>query len=241
VVSTISTGVYHIDQAAAGRAGVRVLSLPGEVTGPATAELAWALVLAVARGLAPAAEDLRRGQWITWDPWRWAGVQLEGATMGVIGFGAIGSRAARHAAAFGMTVLCSTRTVPAAGTAPHVQCVPLEEVCARADVISPHVPLTPRTTRLVDAGFLAAVKPGALLVNTCRGSVVDEDAVLAALKSGRLGGVGLDVYTREPVTRDHPLVLHPRVLALPHIGSATTSTRNDMVRRALQAAVETLG
>jgi glyoxylate reductase len=241
VVSTISTGVDHVDLAAAGRAGVRVLRLPGEVTGPATAELAWTLVLAAARGIVPAAEDLRGGRWVAWDPWRWTGLQLDGATMGVVGFGAIGSRVARYAAAFGMTVLCSTRTVPEAGVAPHVQFVPLQELCERADVISLHVPLTPQTTRLVDAGFLARVRPGAVLVNTCRGGVLDEDAVMDALDSGRLMALGLDVYTREPVAPDNPLVEHPRVVALPHIGSATTTTRSEMVRHALQAAVDALG
>jgi glyoxylate reductase len=240
VVSTISTGVDHVDLAAAARAGVRVMSLPGDVTGPATAELAWALTLAAARGILPAAADLRAGRWATWDPWQWTGVQLEGATMGIVGFGSIGSRVARYAAAFGMTVVCATRTVPAAQEAPSVEFVPLDRLCARADVISLHVPLTPQTARLVDADFLAQLRPGAVLINTCRGGVLDENAVLAALTSGQLRAVGLDVYTTEPVAPDSPLVTHPRVVALPHIGSATESTRSEMVRRALQAAVDAL-
>jgi glyoxylate reductase len=220
---------------------VQVLRLPGEVTGAATAELTWSLVLAVARGIGPAAADLREGRWATWDPWQWTGLQLDGATLGVVGFGAIGSRVARYATAFGMTVLCSTRTVPPAEAAPHVQFVPLEELRERADVLSLHVPLTSETRGMVDESFLSGLRQGALLINTCRGAVLDEGAVLAALETGRLGGIGLDVYTVEPVASDHPLVRHPRVLALPHIGSATVTTRETMVAAALRGAIEVLG
>ena len=240
VVSSMSTGVDHIDQEAAARAGVEVLRLPGSVTAPATAELAWTLVLGAARGIRGAAADLSAGDWSRWDPWRWTGLRLDGATLGIVGFGAIGERVARYGAAFGMKVLCATRTVPAAGEHPGVRFVGLDELAASSDVISLHVPLTPQTTGLVDADFLARVREGTVLINTARGGVVDEHALLDALNSGRLSGAGLDVHPREPAAADDPLVRHPRVLALPHIGSATTVTRVEMVVGALNAALTAL-
>lgn len=240
VVSAMSTGIDHIDQQAAAQAGIEVLRLPGSVTGPATAELTWALLLAVARGLFPAARDLREGMWAAWDPWQWTGLQLDGATLGVVGLGAIGARIARYGKAFGMDVLCATRTLPPPGSHPGIEFVELGELARRADAISLHVPLTPQTAGLVNAEFLARVRPGTLLINTSRGGVLDERAVLAALDDGRLGGVGLDVYAREPVSPDDPLARHPRVVALPHIGSATTVGRVEMAVGAVQAAIRAI-
>ncbi len=240
VVSSMSTGVDHIDQEAAGRAGVEVLRLPGSVTAPATAELAWTLILGAARGIREAGEDLSAGRWSRWDPWQWTGLQLDGATLGIVGFGAIGERVARYGAAFGMNVLCATRTVPAPGEHPSVRFVDLPELAANSDVISLHVPLTPETSGLVDADFLAGVRRGAVLVNTSRGGVVDESALVEALDSGRLSAAGLDVHAEEPAPADAPLVRHPRVLALPHIGSATRVTRRKMAADAVRAALSAL-
>lgn len=237
VVSAMSTGIDHIDSGAAERAGVGVLRLPGTVTEAATAELTWALVLAVARGLAPAARDLRAGSWAGFDPWRWTGLQLDGATLGIVGYGAIGRRVARYAAAFGMRTYVATRTV---GDDPGVRFVDLADLAPRCDVITLHVPLTPATRGLIDAAFLERVRPGTVLINTSRGGVVDERALLDALDSGRLGAAGLDVYAREPAEPDAPLVNHPRVLAMPHIGSATQVTRVEMAVRAVRAAVTAL-
>lgn len=241
VVSAMSTGVDHIDQDAAGREGIEVLRLPGSVTAPATAELAWTLVLGAARGIRAATEDLSAGRWSRWDPWQWTGLQLDGATLGIIGFGAIGERVARYGAAFGMRVLCATRTVPSPEAHPSVRFVDLAELVSNSDVISLHVPLTPETAGLVDAEFLSRVRPGAVLVNTSRGGVVDESSVVEALDSGRLSAAGLDVHAREPASADNALVRHPRVLALPHIGSATTVTRQKMATDAVRAALSALG
>jgi glyoxylate reductase len=237
VVSAMSTGIDHIDSGAAERAGVDVLRLPGSVTEAATAELTWALVLAAARGILPAVGDLRAGRWAGFDPWQWTGLQLDGATLGIVGFGAIGRRVARYAAAFGMETYCATRTVP---EHPEVRFVELAELAPRCDVVTLHVPLTPATRGLIDAAFLERVRPGTVLINTSRGGVVDERAVLDALDSGRLAAAGLDVYAREPASPDGPLVRHPRVLALPHIGSATKVTRVEMAVRAVRAAVTAL-
>jgi glyoxylate reductase len=234
VVSAMSTGIDHIDSGAAVRAGIEVLRLPGSVTEAATAELTWALVLAVARGILPAVRDLRAGLWAGFDPWQWNGLQLDGATLGIVGFGAIGRRVARYAAAFGMRAFVATRTVV---EHPGVRFVELADLAPRCDVITLHVPLTPATRGLIGSAFLERVRPGTVLINTSRGGVVDEPAVLAALDSGRLGAAGLDVYAREPARPDDPLVDHPRVLALPHIGSATEVTRVEMAVRAVKAAV----
>lgn len=237
VVSAMSTGIDHIDSGAAERTGIEVLRLPGSVTAAATAELAWTLLLAVARGIVPAARDMHAGRWAGFDPWQWTGLQLDGATLGIVGFGAIGRRVARYAAAFGMRVLAATRT-PA--EEPGVRFVELADLAPSCDAISLHVPLTPATRGLVGAAFLERVRPGTVLINTSRGGVVDEPAVLAALESGRLGAAGLDVYAREPAAPGDPLVEHPRVLALPHIGSATHVTRVEMAVRAVGAAVVAL-
>jgi glyoxylate reductase len=237
VVSAMSTGIDHIDSGAAERAGIEVLRLPGSVTEAATAELTWALVLAVARGILPAVRDLRSGLWAGFDPWQWTGLQLDGATLGIVGFGAIGRRVARYAAAFGMHTYVATRTV---GEHPGVRFVELADLALRCDVITLHVPLTPATRGLIDAAFLERLRPGTVLINTSRGGVLDEPAVLAALDSGRLGAAGLDVYAREPAGPDDPLVDHPRVLALPHIGSATQVTRVEMAVRAVKAAINAL-
>ncbi len=241
VVSSMSTGVDHIDQEAARDAGIEVLRLPSSVTGPATAELTWALVLAIARGIVPAANALHDGEWSGWDPWQWTGLQLEGSTLGVIGFGAVGVRVTQYATAFGMKVLCATRTIPTLAEHADVEFVDLAELAMRSDVITVHVPLTPSTKDLVNSAFLTHVRPGTVLVNTSRGGVVDEQAVLEALNDRRLEAVGLDVYTIEPVAPDNPLVLHPRVLTLPHIGSATKVTRLKMAVSAVQAAIDALG
>ncbi|MCW2542202.1 MAG: D-glycerate dehydrogenase [Frankiales bacterium] len=239
VVSTMSTGIDHIDLLAAHAAGITVARLPATVTAAATAELTWALVLGVARGLVPARADLLDGHWGRWNPWQWNGVELAGATFGIVGYGAIGQRVARYAAAFDMQVLIATRTPPSA-LDPGAQLVTMDELAARSDVISLHVPLTPDTALMVDTPFLAGVKHGAILINASRGGIVDEPALIQALDEGRLAGAGLDVHAIEPAAPDAPLVRHPKVLALPHMGSATTRTRATMAAEAVKGALDGL-
>lgn len=236
-VSTMSTGVDHIALAAAKAHDVQVLWLPNSITGVATAELTWALVLAVARGTVRAAEDFKAGRWSAWDAWQWNGVQLDGATLGVVGFGTIGSKVASFGRAFGMKVLATTHRVPPERPRGDIEFVGLFDLANRSDVVCVHVPLTDQTRGLIGPEFLMHIRPGAILVNSARGAVVDPEALLAALDSGRIGGVGLDVYAQEPASVDDPLVNHPRVLALPHIGSATRETRTEMATRAVLAAV----
>ncbi len=236
IVSTMSTGIDHIDLLAARSANIAVARLPATITAPATAELTWALILGVARGLLPAREDMLNGHWGRWDPWQWNGVQLEGATLGIIGYGAIGRRVARFGAAIGMHVLVATRTPPAA-LEPSVEILNIAELAARSDVISLHVPLTADTAGLVNSSFLSGVKRGAILINAARGAIVDEAALLSALDSGHLAGAGLDVHAVEPAVADSALVRHRKVLALPHIGSATVPTREAMAAEAVDAAI----
>jgi glyoxylate reductase len=193
-----------------------------DVLTEATADLAFALILAAARRLPEAERAVRDGAWRTWEPAGWLGLELHGATLAVIGAGRIGRAVARRAEGFGMRVIAVRSGDP---LAPALQ---------QADVISLHTPLTPATHRLIDAGALARMKPGAILVNTARGGIVDQDALLAALRDGRIGAAALDVTDPEPLPPDHPLLAAPNVLVVPHIGSATHATRERMAAMAVE-------
>ncbi|ADU50352.1 Glyoxylate reductase [Thermaerobacter marianensis DSM 12885] len=234
VVSNCAVGYDNVDVAAARRRGVMVTHTPGVLT-EATADLAFALILACARRLPQAEADLRAGRWTTWHPLQWLGLELDGATLGIVGLGRIGRAVARRARAFGMRILYySRRRDPAAEAELGVEYRDLDDLLAEADVVSLHVPLNAETRHLIDGRRLRRMKPGAILVNTARGDVVDEQALVEALRSGHLGAAGLDVYGREPVPPDHPLLQVPNVVALPHIGSATARTRWRMARLAAE-------
>ena len=219
VVSNYAVGTDNVDLGACAQRGIRVGRTPDVLT-DATADLTWALILAVARRLPEASAAVAAGAWRTWEPARWLGLELRGATLGVVGFGRIGRAVAQRAEGFGMQVL-------------HARPVPLEELLAQSDVVSLHVPLTSDTRHLVDAAALERMKPGALLVNTARGPIVDQDALAEALRSGSLAGAGLDVTDPEPLPPDHPLLSSPNLLVLPHVGSATTAARARMTEIAV--------
>jgi glyoxylate reductase len=224
VVASCSVGLDHVDLAAARAHGVRVGHTPGVLT-ETTADLAFALLLAAARRVAEGDRYVREGRWRTWEPDLLLGRDVHGATLGVVGLGAIGRAVARRAAGFGMRVLGWSRSGrPVAGVEP----VPLERLLAESDFVSLHVALAKETERLIDAGALARMKPGAILVNTTRGPVVDEAALVQALTSGRLAAAGLDVYEREPLPSGSPLLALPNVVLLPHVGSASVATRTRM-------------
>jgi glyoxylate reductase len=202
-----------------------------DVLTDATADLAFALLLALARRIVPGAAMVRAGEWRTWEPAADLGADLAGATLGIVGWGRIGQAVARRAAGFGMEVVHSSRSSG----------VPLAELLACADFVSLHTPLTPATRQLVDGDFLAAMKPTALLVNTARGGVVDQEALRAALHAGEIAGAALDVTDPEPLPADHPLLDAPNLLVVPHVGSATVRTRAKMAAMAvdnLLAALE---
>ncbi|HSK16961.1 MAG TPA: D-glycerate dehydrogenase [Gaiellaceae bacterium] len=219
VVANFAVGVDNVDLEAAARRGVVVSNTPGVLT-EATAELTVALLLALVRRVAEGDRLVRGGEPWVWAPTFLLGRGLRGCTLGIVGPGRIGSAVARLARAFRMDVLESGRT-PGPGR------VPLGELLARADAVSVHVPLTPETRHLLGREELRAMRPDAVLVNTSRGPVVDEVALVDALRRGEIGGAALDVYEREPEVEEGLLDLENVVLA-PHLGSATLETREAM-------------
>ncbi|MAT06159.1 MAG: D-glycerate dehydrogenase [Acidimicrobiaceae bacterium] len=234
-IATVSVGHDHIDTELAARRGIQVITTPGALD-DATADLAMLLLLAASRRSTEAEADLRSGRWSGWDVDQYLGMDLAGATLGVVGWGRIGRAVARRAEAFGMDVIHHGRR--ATGEAGYV--ADLDHLLAQSDAVSLHVPSTPDTHHLIDERRLALLRPTAVLVNTARGSVVDEAALADALHDRRLFGAGLDVFEREPVV--HPrLLTAPGVTVLPHIGSATIRTRSRMAEMAVDGLLTSLG
>ncbi|SDG97753.1 2-hydroxyacid dehydrogenase [Roseospirillum parvum] len=232
MIATFSVGVDHIDLTAAARRGLVVSNTPGVLT-EATADLTLALILMAARRAGEGERLVRAGQWRGWAPTQLLGRHLGGRRLGIVGMGRIGRAVAERARAFGMAIhYHGRRRLPAGLEQDAVFHDRLEALLAHADVLSLHVPATPETRGLIDAAALAALPEGAILVNTARGPVVEDDAVIAALRDGRLAAAGLDVYTGEPDIDPRYLDL-PGVVLLPHLGSATVETRNAMGFKAL--------
>lgn len=232
-ISSVSVGVDHVDLDAATARGIPVGHTPGVLT-ETTADLAFALLLAAARRVAEGDRFVRAGLWTpnrVWEPDMLLGRDVHGATLGLVGLGAIGQAMARRAHGFGMRVLAWSRT---RRDVPGVEFVSLETLLAAADFVSVHVALTAETRGLVGGAALAQMKPGAVLVNTARGGIVDEDALAAALRSGRIAAAGLDVFAREPLDAASPLRALPNVVLTPHIGSASEATRARMVELAVK-------
>jgi glyoxylate reductase len=227
VVSSCSVGLDHVDLAAARERGIPVGHTPGVLT-ETTAELAFALLLAAARRVAEGDRFVRAGLWTAerqWEPELLLGRDLQGATLGIVGLGAIGQVMARRALAFGMRVLGTSRSRrELAG----VVWTGLDALLSESDFVSLHAPLVPETRHLLGAERLARMKRGAILVNTARGGLVDEAALVDALRSGRLAAAGLDVFAEEPLPPTSPLLALPNVVLLPHIGSASVATRERM-------------
>jgi lactate dehydrogenase-like 2-hydroxyacid dehydrogenase len=219
VISNYAVGVDNVDLAAARERGIPVGHTP-EVLTDATADLAFALILAVARRLPEAIAAVRDGQWVTWEPDWLVGRDVHGATLGIVGLGRIGQAVARRGEGFGMKVLHTGGGGAGA--------VALEELLARADFVSLHAPLTPETRHLIDEQALRWMKPTAYLINTARGPMVDQEALARALREGWIAGAGLDVTDPEPLPADHPLLDSPNLVVLPHLGSATRATRERM-------------
>lgn len=239
IVATMSVGTDHVDLAAARKRGVTVTNTPGCLT-EATAELAFALILATARRLGEAERYLRAGRFKGWDPLLLQGQTLVGRTLGIVGAGRIGQEVAAMAKGFRMSVIYHSRSAePEFEAATGAKRVELAELAAAADVVSVHVPLTPETKHLIDAPFLAKMKPSAVLVNTSRGPVVDEAALVDALRQKRIFAAGLDVFEQEPAVHPGLLELENAVL-LPHVGSATFDTRNRMATMAADNVLRVL-
>ena len=233
VVSNFAVGYDNIDVPACARRGVAVGNTPGVLT-DTTADLAWALLMAAARRLPEGDRYVRAGSWTTWGPRLLLGIDVHGATIGIVGFGRIGQAVARRAAGFGMTILYhDVSRLPDEVTAPlGATYVPLDELLARSDFVSLHVNLTSDTRHLINATTLAAMKPTAVLVNTSRGPVVDQKALADALRDGVIWAAALDVTDPEPIPLDDPLVGLDNCLIVPHIASASRATRDKMAAMA---------
>ena len=224
VVSSCSVGLDHVDIGAASALGIDVGFTPGVLV-DTTAELTLGLLLAASRRIVEADRFVRDGSWRSWEPDLLLGRDLQGATLGVIGLGAIGRALADRARALGMQVLGWSRSPR---EVEGVERVRLEELLERSDFVSLHVALAPETRGLLDAAAIARMRPHAILVNTARGEILDEEALARALDEGRLGGAALDVFGREPLEPQSPLLAAPNLILTPHVGSATVATRARM-------------
>lgn len=233
VISQMAVGVDNIDLQAAAARGILVGHTPGVLT-EATADLAFALLLAAARRIVEAADYVRRGQWRTWGPTTLLGADLAGATLGIIGLGRIGKAVARRAAGFDLRILAhDPGCTPEAAASVNARLVSLEELLRESDFVTLHTPLTEWTRGLINRDTLRLMKPTAILINTARGPIVDQAALVEALTTGIIGAAALDVTDPEPIPPDHPLLNLPNALIVPHIGSASAWTRDQM---ALMAA-----
>jgi glyoxylate reductase len=228
VVANLAVGYDNVDIAAATARGVVVTNTPDVLT-DATADLTWALILAAARRIVEGDSLVRGGAWSGWSPTQLLGASLTGKTLGIFGMGKIGAAVARRARGFSMSVVYTNRTRnTAVETELGARAVTLDELLAQSDVLTLHAPSTPETRHVLDAAALARLKPGAILVNTARGPLIDEAALVAALRSGRIAAAGLDVFEREPQLAPGLTDLD-NVVLLPHLGSATAETRAAMV------------
>jgi glyoxylate reductase len=229
VVANFAVGFDNIDTDAVRERGLRATNTPDVLTN-ATAELAVALMLAAGRRVVETDQIFRRGEWTGWEPEQFLGRELSGATVGLIGFGRIGQRVAELLAGFDVKlVFTNPHPKDAAAARYAAQRMALDELLAAADYVSLHVNLTPETKHMINAQTLAGCKPGAVLVNTCRGGVVDTAALVDALRDGPLAAAGLDVYEDEPAVPEDLAGL-PNTVLVPHIGSATRTTRDAMAR-----------
>lgn len=227
IFANYAVGYNNIDVAAATRRGIIIANTPDVLT-DATADLAWALLLAVARRVAEGDKANRSGLFKGWEPLFMLGREVSGKILGIIGAGRIGQAVARRGCGFAMKVIYSaSRPNPEFEAATGARFVAREELLREADFVSLHVPLTPATYHLIGERELAMMKPTAILINTARGPVVDEKALVAALRTGRIWGAGLDVFEREPVL-EPGLAELPNAVILPHLGSATEETRTRM-------------
>lgn len=233
IVANCAVGYDNIDVDAARRHGVIVTNTPDVLTA-ATADLTMALILAVARRLKEGLALIGDGAWTGWHPQQLLGLEMNGATLGIVGAGRIGQAVGHRAVGFGMGILYTDRSArPEFERATGARRAPPDDLLAGSDVVTLHVPSSPETRDMVNREWFASMRDGAILVNTARGDLVDQRALLEALERGTLAGAGLDVFPREPEVHS-ALVAHPRVVTLPHLGSATTATRRGMANLAVE-------
>ena len=235
VIARYGVGFDNVDLAAARARGIVVTNTPG-ANSVSVAELALALMLALARQLPEAVSAVHAGNWP-----RLSGISLEHKTVGILGFGAIGKQLARRLRGFDCRILAfDPYTDQAFAAENNVELVERDEVVRNADFLSLHLPLLPETRGLVNAEFLSRMKKGAYLINTSRGEVVDETALFTALDSGHLRGAGLDAFAQEPPDPANPLLKLPQVIATPHLGAQTDGATSNMGWLALQDCLAVL-
>ncbi|MEW6179576.1 MAG: D-glycerate dehydrogenase [Chloroflexota bacterium] len=228
VISQMAVGFDNIDIQAATRRGIPVGHTPGVLT-ETTADFAWALLMAAARRVVEADREVHQGIWRPWGPNVLTGVDVFGATLGIIGFGRIGKAVARRAQGFSMKVLYNDpQRDEQAEKEWKVEYRDLDSLLSEADFISLHTYYTPQLRHLMNRERFARMKNGAIFINTARGALVDHDALLWAVETGKITAAALDVFDPEPIPANHPLLKHPNVIITPHIASASTSTRQKM-------------
>ena len=237
LVANMAVGYNNIDVNTATRLGIAVANTPG-VLSETTADLAFGLLLATARRIPEAERYLRAGKFTNWGPLLLCGIDVHHATLGIIGAGRIGKLMAKRASGFDMKVLYSNRhrLPPTEEAEYHMTYVPLDDLLRQADFVSIHTPYTPETHHLISTSELRTMKPGAVLINTARGPIVDEQALVAALQAGTIAGAGLDVFEHEPAVTPELLRME-QVVLLPHIGSASLKTRTLMATMASENIV----
>ena len=226
VLANYAVGYNNIDLNAAQRRGIAVTNTPDVLT-DATADLTWALLLAAARRLVEGDRLVRSGQWTGWTPTQLLGAAVAGSILGIVGMGRIGQAVARRAAGFRMQVIYHSHRAVDTPTGAHWACRDLPDLLRESDIVTIHVPLTPETRHLIGAPEFALMRRTAILINTARGPIVDESALVTALQEGTIAGAGLDVFEDEPKLHPH-LASLPQVVLLPHLGSATLATRVEM-------------
>jgi len=228
LIANFGAGTEHIDLDAAAQAKIMVTNTPGVFTDD-TADLTMAGIIGVPRRIREGVQLIRSGEWTGWAPTAMLGRKLGGKTLGIVGMGRIGQAVAHRARAFGLEIAYHNRkrlpeAIERMFAASWVE--DLDNLVAQADILTLHCPATPGNHHLIDERRLSLMKQGASLINTARGDLVDQEALIAALESGHLAGAGLDVYPDEPNV-DERLIRHPNVMTLPHIGSATREGRED--------------
>lgn len=245
VISQYAVGYDNIDISAATRRGIIVTNTPGVLT-ETTADLTWTLIMSACRRIVEADRYVREGEWkVAWGPKMLLGRDIHRSTLGIIGLGRIGKAVARRATGFSMRILYHSRTrnddTKELERETRAERTNLETLLQESDIVTIHVPLNEDTRDMIASHELAIMKPGAVLVNTSRGSVVDENALYHSLKSGHLGGAGLDVFRQEPVSLQNPLLELPNVVVAPHVGSATIATRDKMAQICAENLIAALG
>ena len=235
VIARYGVGTERIDLKAATERGIVVTNTPG-ANSASVAELAIGLILALCRKVCLMSQSTKNGEWS-----RSEGIGLRNKVVGLIGLGSIGLLTAIRLKAFDCHILVTDPYINQRLADQYsITLVPLEELLKKSDIVSLHVPLLPETERMVDRHFLAKMKPGALLINTARGQLIDETAVVEALESGHLRGLGLDVYRVEPPGADYPLFRFPQVIATPLMGAHTDDATNEMGRMSIEACLAVL-